>query len=59
MLEKEKLKVKEKVKVPSVAKKIDRNEMHLNGPLAYRMLTAFELWREVVYNSFQFVLFFE
>ena len=46
---KEKLngKAKVKVKVPSVAKKIDRNEMHLNGPLAYRMLTAFELWREV------------
>ena len=46
---KEKLNGKEKVKVkvPSVAKKIDRNEKHLNGPLAYRMLTAFELWREV------------
>jgi len=46
---KEKLngKAKEKVKVPSVAKKIDRNEKHLNGPLAYRMITAFELWREV------------
>jgi len=48
-LKEEKLNGKEKVKakVPSVAKKIDRNEMHLNGPLAYRMITAFELWREI------------
>jgi len=41
---KEKEKLKEKIRV---TKKIDRNEMHLNGPLAYRMITAFELWREV------------
>ena len=28
-------------------KKVDRNEMHLNAPLAYKMITAFELWREI------------
>ena len=44
--EKEKLKAKARSSI-RVTKKIDRNEMHLNGPLAYRMLTAFELWREV------------
>ena len=40
-------KLKEKVRVLSGEKKIDRNEKHLNGPLAYKMITAFELWREI------------
>ena len=44
--EKLKEKLKGKVRVPSVAKN-DRNEIHLNGPLAYKMITAFELWREI------------
>ena len=25
---------------------IDRNDENLNGPLAYKMITAFELWRD-------------
>ena len=46
--EKEKEKFKEKARDSiRVTKMIDLNEMHLNGPLAYRMLTVFELWREV------------
>ena len=40
-------KLKEKVRVLSGGKFSDRNEMHLNAPLAYKMITAFELWREI------------
>ena len=47
ILREENEKLKEKVRVLSGGKKSDRNEMHLNAPLAYKMITAFELWREI------------
>ena len=32
----------------NLLKKIDRNEKHLNSPLAYKRITAFEMWREIL-----------